>query len=133
MSTDPRFRLKKLGKENSQHKPTLEDEDLEKLISSGALSLNDPLSLLRHAWFYIVLYFCRRGCEGQRELQKSSFTLEVDASGRNYVTMAHDEVSKNHSGGLKDTSSKEKYARMYETDSPDDGYKAVKLYLSKLS
>ena len=43
MSTDPRFtrsnkmldaqlvQLKKLGKENSQHKPTLEDEDMEKL------------------------------------------------------------------------------------------------------
>ena len=46
--------------------------------------------------------------------------------------MAHDEVSKNHPVGLKDTSSAEKYARMYETDSPNDGHKAVKLYLSKL-
>ena len=36
--------LKKLGKENSQHKPTLEDEDLEKLKSSDALSLSNPLS-----------------------------------------------------------------------------------------
>jgi hypothetical protein len=79
------------------------------------------------------LYFCRRGREGQQELQKSSFKLEVDASGRNYVTMAHDEVSKNHPGGLKDTSSTEKYARMSETYSPNDGYKAVKLYLSKLN
>ena len=49
------------------------------------------------------------------------------------MTMAHDEVSKNHPGGLKDTSNTEKYARMYETDSPNDGYKAVKLYLSKLN
>ena len=49
MSTDPRFtrsnqmldaqlvQLKKLGKKNSQHKPTLEDEDMEKLKSSDAL------------------------------------------------------------------------------------------------
>ena len=145
MSTDPRFsrsnemlnaqllRLKKLGKENSQHKPTLEDEDLEKLKSSDALSLSDPLSLLRNVWFHIVFYFCRRGREGQRELQRSSFILEVDTSGRNYVTMAHDEVSKNHPCCLKDTSSTEKYARMYETDSPNDGYKAVKVYLSKLN
>ena len=49
------------------------------------------------------------------------------------MTMAHDEVSKNHLGGLKDTISTEKYARMYETDSPNDGYKAVKLYLSKFN
>ena len=126
-------RLKKLGKEYSQHKPTLEDEDLEKLKSSDAPSLSDPLSLLRNVWFHIVFYFCRRVREGQRELQKPSFTLEVHASRRNYVTMAHDEVSKNQPGGLKDTSSTEKYARMYETDSPNDGYKAVKLYLSKLN
>ena len=106
---------------------------LEKLKSSDALSLSDPLSLLRNVCFHIVLYFCRRGREGQRELQESSFTLEVDASGRNYVTMAHDEVSENHPGGLKDTSSTEKYARMYEMDSPNDGKKAVKLYLSKLN
>ncbi|XP_015755936.1 PREDICTED: uncharacterized protein LOC107335428 [Acropora digitifera] len=135
MSTDPRFtrsnemlhaelvQLKKLGKENSQHKPTLEDEDMEKLKSLDALSLSNPLSLLRNVWFHIVLYFCRRGREVEQELQKSSFKLDVDASERNYVTMAHDEVSKNHPGGLKDTSSTEKYARMYETDSPNDGYK----------
>ena len=72
MSTDPRFtrlnkmldaqlvQLKKLGKENIQHKPTLEDEDMEKLKSSDALSLTNPLSLLRNVWFHIVLYFCRR-------------------------------------------------------------------------
>ena len=145
MSTDPRFtrsnqmlnaqlvQLKKLDKENSQHKPTLEDKDVEKLKSSDALSLSNPLSLLRNVWFHIVLYFCKRGRKGQRELQRSSFKLEVDASGRNYVTMVHDEVSKNHPVVLKDTSSTEKYARMYETDSPNDGYKAVKLYLSKLN
>ena len=118
-------RLKKLGKENSQLKLTLKDEDLEKLKSLVALPHSNPLSLLRNVWFHIVLYFCRRGREGQRELQKSSFKLEVDASGRNYVSMAHDEVSKNHPGGLKDISSTEKYARMYETDSPNDGYEAV--------
>ena len=145
MSTDPRFsrsnamldaqlvQLKRLGKENSQHKPTIEDEDLEKLKTSDSLSLSDPLSLLRNVWYNIVLFFCRRGREGQQELQKSSFKLEVDASGRNYVTMAHDEVSKNHPGGLKDTTSSEKYARLYETESPNDGYKAVQLYLPKLN
>ena len=42
-------------------------------------------------------------------------------------------MSKNHPGGLKDTSSTEKYARMYETNNPNDGYKSVKLYLAKLN
>ena len=60
MSTDLRFtrsnqmldaqlvQLKKLSKENSQHEPTLEDEDMEKLKSLVALSLSNPLSLLRN-------------------------------------------------------------------------------------
>ena len=95
MSTDPRFtrsnqmldaqlvQLKKLklGKENSQHKPTLEDEDMEKLKSSDAPSLSNPLSHLRNVWFHIVLYFRRRGREGQRELQKSSFKQQLLQTG----------------------------------------------------
>ncbi|KAK3751373.1 hypothetical protein QZH41_010469, partial [Actinostola sp. cb2023] len=74
-----------------------------------------------------------RGREGQRQLTRSSFKCEVDASGRSFLTMAHDEVSKNHPGGLKDVTSVEKYARIYETDQENDGYKAMKLYLSKLN
>ncbi|KAK3745179.1 hypothetical protein QZH41_000201 [Actinostola sp. cb2023] len=145
MTNDPRFKrsnemldaqlvhLKRSGKENSQHKPPIESEDLLKLKSSGALSLDSPLSLLRNVWFHVVLFFCRRGREGQRQLTRSSFKCEVDASGRSFLTMSHDEVSKNHPGGLKDVTSVEKYARIYETDQENDGYKAMKLYLSKLN
>ena len=139
MSTDPRFtrsdqmldaqlvQLKKLSKENSQHKPTLKDEDMEKLKSSDALSLSSPLSLLRNVWFHSVLYFCRRSREGQRELQK--IQLQTGSRCERDKFMAHDEVSKSHPGGLKDANSTEEYARM----SPNDGYKAVKLYLSKFN
>ena len=49
------------------------------------------------------------------------------------VTMAHDEATKNHPGGMKDVASNEKYARMYETDHPNDGYKALSLYMSKMN
>jgi len=145
ISTDPRFNrsnqmldaqivsLKRSGKENVVHKPPLEDEDLLKLKFSQALSLNNPLALLRNVWFHIVLFFCRRGSEGQRLLKCSSFKFEVDGAGRRYATMAHDELSKNHPGGVKDIPSHEKYARMYETDQQNDGYKALKLYQSKLN
>ncbi|KAK2555511.1 hypothetical protein P5673_022851 [Acropora cervicornis] len=47
--------------------------------------------------------------------------------------MTHDETSKNHPGGLKDKSSFEKTARMYETESDTDGYRALSLYISKLN
>ena len=45
--------------------------------------------------------------------------------------MAHDELSKNHPGGINDKPTNEKLARMYETKSETDGYKALKMYLSK--
>ena len=46
--------------------------------------------------------------------------------------MAHDEVSKNHPGGLQDVESPEKEARMYETKDDNGGYKALKTYLEKV-
>ena len=126
--------VRRTGKTNIQHKPVIDEDDLVKLKRSTTLSLNSPASLLRNVWFHIVLFFCRRGREGQRSLKKTSFKLEVDGGGRRYVTMAHDELTKNHQGGLGDTStSTEKYARMYETDMDNDGYKALQLYLSKLN
>ena len=47
--------------------------------------------------------------------------------------MAHDEATKNHSGGVNDVPSSEKLARMYETPEENDGYKALKFYMAKLN
>ena len=125
--------LKRQGKENVKNKPPIENEDLMKLKSSSVLALSNPLALLRNVWFHVVLFFCRRGREGQRQLKKSSFKFEVDPTGRNYATMAHDEATKNYPGGVADAPSAEKYARMYKTEDVNDGYKALRLCLSKLS
>ena len=84
-------------------------------------------------WFHNVLFFCRRCREGQRTLKTTSFNFEVDPTGRNYATMTNDEATKNHPGGIADVPSTEKLARMYETDEVNDGYKALKLYMSKLN
>ena len=81
----------------------------------------------------MVLYWCRRGREGQRNLKPTSFAFAVDEQGKRYVTMTHDETTKNHPGGLQDRSSFEKTARMYETESETDGYRALSLYISKLN
>ena len=145
LSSDPRFKrsnemlnaqvvnLKRQGKENVKHKPTIENEDLVRLKSSQVLALSNPLALLRNVWFHVVPFFCKRGREGQRQLKPTSFKFEVDPTGRKYVTMAHDKATKNHPGGVSDVPSTEKYARMYETEDPNDGYKALELYLSKLN
>ena len=78
--------------------------------------MRNPLSLLRNVWFHIDLFFCRRAQEGQRTLKTASFKFDTDPTGRNYVTMAHDEAT-NHHG---------KVAPIYETNDLNDGYKALK-------
>ena len=100
---------------------------------SQAIALTNPLSLLRNVWFHVVLFFCRREREGQRQLKRSSFKFEADVSGRRFVTMAHDEATKNHPGGVSDVPSSEKLVRMYETSEENDGYKAMTFYISKLN
>ena len=106
LSSDPRFkrsnemlnaqivRLKRQGEENVTHKPAIEREDLMKLKTSPTIALSNPLAFLRNVWFHVVLVFFRRGREGQRQLKKARFKFEVDASGRKFVTMAHDEAKK---------------------------------------
>ena len=48
--------LKQLRKENVQHKPPLEKEDLVKLKTSGVFNPTNPLSLLRGVWFHVIFY-----------------------------------------------------------------------------
>ena len=112
---------------------TMAHDEATKNHPGGVSDVLNPLALLRNVWFHVVLFFCRRGREGQRQLKKTSFKFEVDASGRISVTMAHDEATKNHPGGVSDVPSSEKLARMHETPEENDGYKALKVYMAKLN
>ena len=144
LATDARFQqsnqmltaklknMKQNGEENIKHKPAISLEDLRKLKESELMSAITPQSLLYNVWFHVNLYFCRRGREGQRNLTKASFMFLADENGEEFATMAHDEASKNHPGGLSDKPSYEKLGRMYKTDHPNDGYTALRLYLEKL-
>lgn len=125
--------LKQNGKENVQHKPPLEPEDLQKLKTSGVFDCSNPLGLLRNVWFSTVLFWCCRGREGQRSLTKESFVFAQDPTGEEYATMTHSEASKNHPGGIKDSESFQHMGRMYQTNEENDGYSALKLYISKLN
>ena len=125
---DPRFvlsnkmldakikQLKQEGMQNTTHKPAIEKEDLAKLKTREVFSLTKPLSLLRNVWFHVSLFWCRRGFEDQRNLAKTSFAFERDATGCPFVTMTHDEITKNHPGGISEVESFDKNARMYKTN-----------------
>ena len=59
----------------------------------------------------------------------------MDESGREYVSMTHDEATKNHPGGIDDVNSIEKEARMHSTSDNRlfDGLTCLKMYLQKLN
>ncbi|KAK3729290.1 hypothetical protein QZH41_002206 [Actinostola sp. cb2023] len=80
--------MRREGKENVKHKPILESADIAKLKESAYLSPEDPAGLLRKVWFFVTLYWCRRGCEGQRSLRRDSFKFEEDAEGNEYAIIA---------------------------------------------
>ena len=82
---------------------------------------------------FFVFFFVGEKEKGKgTELKRSSFRFEADASGRRFATMAHDEVTKNHPGGVSGVLTNEKLARVYD-ENENDGYKAMKLYISKLN
>ena len=131
---DAKLRInRREGKENVKHKPTIDKTDLAKIESSSYMNKNTPAGLLRKVWFYISLYWCRRGREGQRELTRSSFDFKKDANGRCYVVMTHDECTKNHQGGENSKPSNEKETRLYSTGSSSDAYACLQLYSEKLN
>ena len=63
------------------HKNPITSEQMQELFTSGQLgdaNTNDPSQLLRTAWFYLTLYFGKRGRE------KSAKTYQRDAGFANY-------------------------------------------------
>ncbi len=66
--------LKRLAKtgvlSSTKHKPALEREDVEQLFAARQLGNDTPESVLQSAWFYLMLYFGRRGRENQRNMVK---------------------------------------------------------------
>lgn len=131
---DAKLRInRRMGKENVQHKPVIVPSDLAKIQASPFLSVTNPSGLLRRTWFYVSLYWCRRGREGQRDLCRDSFEFKKDANGREYAVMTHDEATKNHPGGEDSKPSAERETRLYSAGADDDAFASLKLYVSKLN
>jgi hypothetical protein len=89
-------RYRKSGKDTSLHHPRISESDLKRIRSSTALSPDSPVGLVRKVWFDIQICLARRGREGTRELSMSSFILQRDEDGVEYVSLAHNPQSKNH-------------------------------------
>ena len=83
-------------------------EIIKKLYEKGKLADADTLSLqtlLQTAWFFISIYFGKRGRENQTMLKKTMLHLVTTADGEEYFELNKDQpgvvlTSKNHTGGL---------------------------------
>lgn len=97
--------LKNMAKEgvisSTKHKQAISTEDLEKLYEERQLGNSTPESLLNSAWFYIMLYFGRRGRENQRQMVLQDIVFGESSSGLQFITL-RERATKNHPGGLKD-------------------------------
>ena len=87
-----------------EHKAAICMEDLVKLNSyfEDVLDAADPVKL---TYFLLVsshltLHFAFRGAEVQIQLKKQDIVFEVDRTGKEYVTLKRDFVTKNCAGGV---------------------------------
>ena len=88
------------------HKQPIAKEQVEQLFRTGQLGechTQDPAQLLRPTWFYITLYFGKKGRENQRKRTKEMLSLQSTPQGRQYYELRNLLGSKNHQGGLHDS------------------------------
>lgn len=86
--------IKESGKGDTDHHPEIEPEDIRKLYES--IDINKPVGLQEKVFVDILLYYCRRGREGLRNMTKSTFQVAVDGTGRKFVYHSGSELTKNH-------------------------------------
>ena len=96
--------------------PPISQLDLERIaeyFNHDHITVPDPKHLQQTMIFYIIYYFCRRGCENLYEMKIDTFQIYIEPDGTEYVYQAVDEMDKNH--GIQDTDNTNN-ERMYATN-----------------
>lgn len=95
--------LKRSGLGNVTHKPVIQADDMVKLRTYFDAWHSNPLVLLQKVWFDLMMFCCRRGREGLRELSKTSYIVDTDGSGSTFIRKNGSEVTKNHRNDIEDS------------------------------
>ncbi len=127
--------LKSLAKtgvlSSTKHKPAIEREHLEQLFAAKQLGNDTPESLLQTAWFYLMLYFGKRGRENQRNMVKEDIVFGKNVNGLEYVTL-RERATKNHPGGLRDNEDNSQAIMCEWPENPERcPVRCIKKYLEK--
>lgn len=123
------------------HKNPVTAEIIQKLFEAGELAsaeTTNPRALLQTTWFYVSLYFGKRGRENQSLMKKTMLRLVVTASGEEYFELNKEEPgavlsTKNHSGGLDGSEDNADGKIFSNPDSKRCPVQTIKAYLSSES
>ena len=93
------------------HKKAVSKDQIQRLFESGELgpaNSQNPAQLQRTAWFYLTLFFGRRGRENQQQLTPGMLSLRKTPQGVEYFELNRRQAgsllsTKNHQGGLGDS------------------------------
>ena len=103
------------------------------MLTSADRDTQDPAQLLLTTWFYITLYFGKRGRENQRKLTKEMLPLQLTSQGRQYYELRNLLGSKNHQGDLHDSNDESDGKMFAVPNSPRRPVKTVQNYLNHLN
>ena len=123
------------------HKKAISKQQVEKLFQSGELGpadTKDPAQLQRTAWFYLGVYFGRRGRENQRDMKPAMLALRATPQGEEYFELNREfpgslPATKNHQGGLSDVEDESDAKIFAVPESAKCPVKTIKNYLSHLN
>ena len=120
------------------HKNPITSEQMQELFTSSQLgdaNTEDPSQLLQTAWFYLTLYFGKRGRENQRNLTKEMLVMQTTPQGRRYYEFRRNALmsTKTYQGGLND-STEESDGKMFEViNSSRSPVKTIKNFIKHLN
>ena len=123
------------------HKSPITKEQIEMLFERQQLGPADtkcPSQLLRTSWFYVTLYFGKRGRENQQQMTKRMLAPRTTPLGKRYYELQRDApgavfATKHHQGGLNDEED-DSDGKMFEVaGSPRCPVKTVENYISHLN
>ena len=118
------------GKVSTDHHPEIEPEDMRKLYESFDIDSN--FGLQEKVWVDIMLYLCRRGRENLRLMDKTTFGVGTDATGKRFVFQYNGKYDKNH-GIHDDGTASSGEGRIYETGGPKCPVKTFLSYTDHLN
>ena len=123
------------------HKKAVSKYQIQRLFESGDLGPADsqnPTLLQRTAWFYLTLFFGRRGRENQRQLTPGMLSLRKTPQGVEYFELNRRQAcslpsTKNRQDGLGDSEDESDAKIFAVAGSQRCPVKTIKIYLDQLN